>query len=300
MSNKKPETAQASAMKQEHAPLGESSHEVPTTLADAVNLFGAEDTSGYYEGMDAGAYAIPFLVLLQALSPMCVKGTPAYIPEAEPGMIFNTVTKKLSRAVHVTVLRRSHSLCRWTPRDLGGGFISEEEADVSNIAAFNKIIPDDKKRRIIIADGKKIEITEHRNFWVAVLGDHNTIEPALVSMTKSNLGSARSWNTNIDIESAKVEVQHPGAATKARVPVLHSGIWELSTQQKTKEGNTWFVWSVKFLGLHSDRATVAGVREKVAIARDNSKVNRALEYAAEPKDEAGRPVPGPDDDDIPF
>lgn len=262
--------------------------EIATKEGIDPTLFAAGDTDGYYDGMDAGAYSIPFLTILQGLSPACQQGTPAYIPGAQPGMILNTVTKKLMATARVTVLRRSHSICRWIPRELGSGFINEEPAHVENMAAFNKIPLDDKKRRIQVEDGKKVEQTEHRNFWTAVLGDDGRQEPALVSMTKSQLKPARDWNTNIDVYSAKVPVivqDGSGNKVNALRPVLHSGVWELSTVLKSKDGNNWFVWVVKFLGLHTDRLAITGIREKVQLAKSQDAIARQLEIINEPAEQ---------------
>ncbi len=268
----------------------------PVPAAAAANLgidptlFSPEDTAGYYEGMDSGAYAIPFLGILQALSPAVQRGTPEFIDGASPGMILNTVTRRLSERVVVTVLRRSHTLCRWVPRENGGGFLGEEEANVESMAEFVRIVPDEKKRRIVKIDGSPIEITEHRNFWCAVLAEDGRQEPALVSMAKSQLKVARDWNTNIDVESAKIHItvtDGAGQQVRAQRPVLHSGIWELGTQLRVKGENKWYAWTVRFLGLHTDRAALIGIRDKVALARSQSNIARQLEHLTEPTEEDG-------------
>lgn len=249
-----------------------------------ASLFSPDDTAGYGEGIDQGAFSIPFFGILQALSPVCQRGHANHIEGLQPGDIFNNVTKKVAQKLRVAVTRRSHTLCSWTPREDGSGFIGEEEAHVENMAEFAKILPDDKKRRIIekidqdTKKAKRIEITEHRNFYVVNIDEENMkLEPAIVSMTKSQLKTARDWNTLIDVDSAKVAVTVGGMQTFR--PVLHSAIWELGTQLKTKDGNSWFVWTVKFVRLWAptDRAMVTGVREKVQQARATINVQRQLE-----------------------
>lgn len=279
-------TTTTAAVKKDSAPPAPAA--LPDNGIDPT-LFGADDTAGYYEGMDAGAYSIPFLTILQALSPAVQPNTPTFIPGAQAGLILNTVTKVVSKTVRVTVLRRSHTLCWWIPREKGGGFIREEEAHIENMAAFNAIPPDEKKRRIVTEQGKALEQTEHRNFWCAVLTDEGKQEPALVSMSKSQLKVARDWNTNIDVKSAKVPVSvQDGAGNFVRAlrPVLHSGIWELSTVLRSKEGNNWYVWAFRFLGLHTDRLALTGIREQVQLAKTQNTIARQLEQIAEPAEEA--------------
>ena len=60
-------------------------------MADFLN-----DYSG--EGLDnitLEDQTTPFLVILQTLSPQCLKDNDAYIKGAEPGLFFNTALKKL-------------------------------------------------------------------------------------------------------------------------------------------------------------------------------------------------------------
>jgi hypothetical protein len=260
----------------------------PAAPPEDLGLFSVNDAADFYEGIDQGAYSVPFLSVLQALSPAVQRGGPGYIANAQPGMILNTVTRKTMDKVHVTVVRRSHSLCYWTPRDKGGGFLREEEAHADNMMTFSKIVPDDKGRRI---NGKGEEVTEHRNFWCVLFAEESKTEPALISMSKSQLKVARDWNTNIDVESAKIEVpvkDGAGNVIRAKRPILHSGIWELGTILRTKNENTWFAWTVRFLALHSDRQTLQLVRDKVELAKSQTNVNRQLEHIVDPTEqEAG-------------
>jgi hypothetical protein len=239
------------------------------------SLFTADDASGYYDGMDTGAYAVPFLGILQALSPACQRGTPEAIEGAQPGKLINIVTREIMDDATVSVLRRSHTLCYWNPREKGGGFIREEEATPERMAWFAALPQDDKKRRIILEGTVPVQVTEHRNFWSCLFGKRG-LEPAVISMSNSQLSVARSWNTNIDVHSAKVPVQM-GDQTAMR-PVLHSGRWHLGTVLRKKNENSWYMWTATFVGLHSDKQLVHEVRERVATAKLQQTVSRQLEH----------------------
>lgn len=267
------------------AAMGSKKDEVkgPASGIDA-SLFDAGDTSGYYEGMDSGAYAVPFLGILQGLSPACQRGNAAFIDGAQPGKLINIVTKALADTVTVSVLRRSHTLCYWVPREKGGGFLREEDATAERMAWFAGLPQDDKKRRLITESGAQVQVTEHRNFWCCLFKDDKTIEPAVISMTNSQLKVARDWNTNIDVYSAKVPVQM-GENTAMR-PVLHSGRWKLSTFLRTKNDNSWYMWAVAFVGLHNDKALVYEVKERVATAKLQQTVSRQLEQLVDTEETA--------------
>lgn len=55
----------------------------------------AADSGNGMEGTDRDSFAIPFIRVLQDLSPQCTKGKVGYNPAAKPGQIFNTVTGEL-------------------------------------------------------------------------------------------------------------------------------------------------------------------------------------------------------------
>jgi len=48
-----------------------------------------------FENVDSKSLALPFLKILGQLSPQVTQGDSQFIPEARPGMIFNTVTNQL-------------------------------------------------------------------------------------------------------------------------------------------------------------------------------------------------------------
>ena len=254
-----------------NVPAAPAKREVAVPTNTDLAMFAAHGGTGFDEGIDAGAYALPFLSILQGLSPAVQRGTPEYIEGAAPGMIINTVTKQLFDEVFVSVVRRTHTLCRWNSRDAGGGFLGEQEAHIAAMQAFG-MLPRDDKGRSIDSEGK--EVTEHRNFYCQVLHEEGHQEPALISMSRSQLKHARNWNTLIGLKSAK------GANGQ---PVSTSEIWRLTTQlQKNKKGEQWYGWAVAHYDRHSDAAVFAQVTEAVTFAKSQSNVQRQLEHIEEP------------------
>lgn len=239
------------------------------TVSDNA-LFAADGGVGFDEGVDAGAYAIPFLSILQALSPQVQRGKPEQIPGAQPGMLFNTVTKELFETVQVSVLRRTHTFCVWTPRDDGGGFIGEYEATDKAVTEFNAIKPDDKGRRF---NALGQEVTEHRNFYCQLIQEGRADQPAVISMSRSQLKAAREWNSNLAMRSVRVG--------EAQQPVALSEIWEVGTTLRTKGENSWFMYTVKHVARHSDPALYQQVREAVTFAKEHKVAARTAEVPSD-------------------
>lgn len=83
-----------------------------------------------FENQTSNDMAIPFLGILQALSPQVTKGDPKKIPGAEPGMLINTVTNELLESPVTIVPCYTECLfVEWVPREAGGGFIGVHELD---------------------------------------------------------------------------------------------------------------------------------------------------------------------------
>ena len=85
----------------------------------AVNLYEGASSGGGLEEVTSEDIQIPFLRVLQALSPQIKKSDPAYIKGAEQGGIFNTVTKKFwsgDEGVLVIPVHFQKKLLEFVPR----------------------------------------------------------------------------------------------------------------------------------------------------------------------------------------
>src|SRR5208337_882728 len=73
------------------------------TKSDLVVIDYGQDAGAGFEGIDKESLAIPFLKVLQALSPECNESSDDFIAGAKVGHFFNTVTKE-SIGVAVNVI----------------------------------------------------------------------------------------------------------------------------------------------------------------------------------------------------
>jgi hypothetical protein len=95
--------------------------------AQALRVFeGYEEYAGKgFEGQSRDDLAIPFIAVLQALSPAIEK-----LPGAKAGMLMNTVTEELYApdlgVLFVPALTK-HCFVEWVPRKAGGGFVAVHE-----------------------------------------------------------------------------------------------------------------------------------------------------------------------------
>jgi len=99
----------------------------PTDLA-AFNY--GEMAQAGYENMTNQDSLIPFIAVLQALSPQVTQGTSEYIDGARTGQLFNTVTKEIidgQKGILFVPCTTQHVFTEWKPRERGGGFVGQHD-----------------------------------------------------------------------------------------------------------------------------------------------------------------------------
>ena len=94
---------------------------------DLAKAFEADAGSGFEE-VTSSDIKIPFIRIIQALSPQIKKTDPSFIEGASQGDIFNTVTKTLWNGEEGILVIPSYfqqKLLEFIPRNQGGGFVGE-------------------------------------------------------------------------------------------------------------------------------------------------------------------------------
>src|SRR3972149_1780606 len=78
------------------------------------------------EQATAGDYALPFLAILQKLSPQCDENNLLYIGGGKAGMVIEMASGRLldgKQGINVVPCYFRKDLVEWTPREGGGGFV---------------------------------------------------------------------------------------------------------------------------------------------------------------------------------
>ncbi|MCK5131683.1 MAG: hypothetical protein KAR40_05970 [Candidatus Sabulitectum sp.] len=99
---------------------------IPTEMPDFGEMKGAG-----FENQTQADVAIPFLGMLQQLSPQLKKKNEAsYIEGAEAGDLINSVTNELiPRPATIVPCTTDHLFVEWVPRESGGGFVDIHTLD---------------------------------------------------------------------------------------------------------------------------------------------------------------------------
>ena len=146
------------------------------------------------EEASAGDYAIPFLRVLQSMSPQLKKSDGQYIAEAQEGNFFNSVTNKVydgDTGVLIIPCAYKKKYIEWIPREKGGGFVSDQH----DSAELTKCKKDDSGKFIMENGNQLVETAE---YYSLIAEEDSAPEQVLLSLTSSQLRFSRRWNTMLN------------------------------------------------------------------------------------------------------
>ena len=208
----------------------------------AINLFEADADKGT-QNITQEDLALPFLKVLMPLSPEVNKRDGKYVEGAEPGMIFNSVTKELydgAKGINVLPCHYLKQYIEWQDRGTSiGAPVAIHKADSDIMSKVTR----DKFNKDRLANGNYIETTA--NHFVFLLGDNPST--ALNPMKSTSLTVSRKWLTSM----MGIKLQgKDGLFT----PATYSHIYNLKTVQMTNDKGTWFGWTYTKVGPVKDKS----------------------------------------------
>ena len=204
-----------------------------------TGMFEADANTGF-GNMDTDDYALPFLRVLGQLSPECNKRDAKYVDGAEPGMIFNTVTKQLydgEGGVNIIPCYYKREYVEWSDRGEG---TSAPVAIHSVDSGIIKEATRDASYKDRLPNGNYLENTA--SYFVLI--DDGT--SALISMKSTQLKVSRSWNSMMN--SIKLK-----GKTGMFTPAMYSHVYSLKTVQQSNDKGTWFGWNIEKVGPVQDK-----------------------------------------------
>ena len=197
-------------------------------------LFEADAKLGF-ENIDQESLALPILKLLQNGSGEAQKRNANYVEGAEPGMLLNTVTKKLydgANGVSVIPCHYKLEYQEWADFGTGSGRPENLFPDGSDILESTTKDGGGKDR---LENGNYIlTVGQH---YVLVVGDDGGAEQALISMSSSQGKISRKWN------SMMMSISLDGK-NGSYTPPSFSHSYKLTTVLNSGKGNQWYGYNV--------------------------------------------------------
>lgn len=248
---------------------------------ESRQLVAADDLAKYagtgFEQADSNDYAIPFLHILQKLSPQVDEENPNHVKGARPGMIYETVSKHLipGKEGLITIpCAFKKSFVEWKPRDSGGGFVKDHGWNEDLIATCSR----DDRGRLVLENGNSYIETKYHYVLIAIDG---MLKPAVITMVSSQLKKSRAWMAMMQTRRMK------NSSGKDFIPPMFAYTYNLTTVLEQKDQNSWFSWNVT----PGQQAMRNEVREAIAFHK------AVMAGTVKMVDESPVLV---DDDDIPF
>ena len=183
---------------------------------------------------------IPFIAVLQDMSPQVKKRDEAYIDGAEVGMLFNTVTKELyPHGVQFLPVYYESCHVEWVPRDAGGGFKGKHPFDTP-LVRDARPNPEGKGAPRLPNGNDLVETRYWYGFFRPLDAEGNPVagtrwEPGVIAFSSTGLKRSREW-----VGMTK-RFLIPG--TEAVAP-LFSHIYVVTTKLEKKNNNEWFLPSI--------------------------------------------------------
>lgn len=208
----------------------------------------AADAGAGLEGADKDSFAIPFLVVLQPLSPVVVDKT---VPGAEAGMLMNSVTQELyGREAFFVPCAFQRRFVRWQSRKKGGGFKGEMTATAAaEVQARGEVKSLDNRLYFPEADGSvnpetSDKLSDTRNHYGILLHSKDDAFGVPLVMALASTGIKVSKNFLSRIESIKLQRQDGTRYT----PPSFSHVYRIGTEQKKNDSGTWFLPVITMMG----------------------------------------------------
>ena len=201
------------------------------------------DAHAGFENVKTSSLALPILKLLQNGSGEAQKRNQNYVEGAEPGMLLNTVTKKLyNGAEGIEVIPCHYRLEYQELADFVTGSGRPENIYDANSDILSKTKNEMGKDRL--ENGNYI-LTVGQHY--VLIRDGNSTENALISMSSSQGKVSRKWNSmmmSITLDGKNGPYTPPSFSHKYRLTsVLNSG-----------KGNQWYGYNVTKVGPVEDPA----------------------------------------------
>jgi len=233
--------------------------------------------------------AVPYLYILQGLSPQVNPDHAKYIPGSTAGMLYLSNLERTfegrNTGLVIVPCYYERLVTEWTPREQGGGLVASHDpnADIVGLAK-----PNDRNQQILPNGHQLIDTAYH---YVLVQDPESKVwHQAIMPLKSTALKASRRMNSTISTTNI------PG--TDKRAPRFLFK-WRLTTQKEQKDQNIWS--SPKLEQLDMVTADVYRAAKDYALVAAKGLLRRvAQESEMEMETQKAAKKVNADDDSIPF
>lgn len=199
----------------------------------------SDDAGAGFDTLTTEDYGLPFLKVLQKMSPAVTRGESAYVEGAEAGMFLDTVSGEVAAEVEFIPCAYAYRLVEWRPKSAGGGIANTYTRDTAPIVNDHK----DEKGQNVLDNGNVLVDTAY--YYGLMLGD--VPKQVVLALKGTQLKHARKWNGRM----AGLKVQ---GANGLVTPPMYSSVYRLSTTLEKNDKGSWYGLQIERTGYVQDAA----------------------------------------------
>jgi len=237
------------------------------------------DTAGDGASFDSSEMQIPFVRILQPMSPQLKKGKAEHIEGASQGDIFNNVTGQYwegANGIVVIPCYQTTKYLEFIPREQGGGFQGELAPNDPIVTSARR----DGSKEVLSNGNELVKSDQH---YCLIVGEDGSFQPAVIDMKSSQLKVSRRWKTQIAMQ----KIKNPKTGQLV-TPAVYATMWKLSVTEESNDKGDWFNYQVAKESLVSNRDLLVEAK-----AFRESIQSGEVKAQPEPVDPVG-------DDEVPF
>lgn len=243
-----------------------------------ANIDMSNDSGAGLENADRDSFAIPFLAIIQKMSPQVDKDTDQYVEGVEVGDLMLTTTGQVFKdedGCDIIFCGFRRVFLRWAPKDEGGGFKGELSVDaVVRGRTTGEFV--EKENKLFANNGDVIRDT--RIHYVLVLTESGPVQ-AVLSTASTQIKKSKLLLTQIQSYTAK------DSNGKAFNPPMFGHVFHAETVAESNDKGSWRGWKFSREGFVSDPALYKHAKEFSDVVNAGTvKVDYTQEGATAPVD----------------
>lgn len=207
----------------------------------------AADAGQGREGADADSYAIPFIIILQPLSPVVVE---KLVPGAEAGMFMNSVTNELAKELFIIPCSFQRRWIRWGAREAGGGFKGEFTTPAAMEQRDKGIVKEFEGRFYYpetdgsINPKKSDRLSDTRSHYVLGMSaaESDIAWPGILALTSTGIKVSKNLMSRIE----GIRLRKPDNSLFN--PPSFSHMYRVTTTLEKNDKGTWFQPAINIVG----------------------------------------------------
>ena len=255
---------------------------LPSISQDELDLIGADLGAGLEE-IDMRDMVIPYVKIIQQLSPEVNSRKPEHIEGAEVGDFMNSATKQLKKRLHVIPVAYRRRNVEWKKNR--GGFVKDWGDDDSILARCTK---DPLTGQLTTPDGNILQV-QGTYFCIEISGPYP--ERCVIALASTQYKHSKEWMSKINGELISVNTPDRGVVL-AKPPIWYR-TYICDAQPESNDRGDWMGWKISSADKTLD---VEAGKMFYNLARD---FNSAVK-SGEVKAEVETVIDPVRDEDIPF